>query len=177
VKCLYRHHHGCWTVRRRRAACRRTAATINHHRPSNPNHLLLQLYRPLSISHSVNNSLSIELLNLNTHIQPSWCVTDPAAPHPPNRHTANTRPLSHTVPPHRPSRRPRPTNRPRSLSTLRPRCPRYPPLQPIPQHTPQRLTRLLSSRLFTPSGSPSLQLALYSRCPQDEHAASRIRYR
>jgi hypothetical protein len=90
-------------------------------------------------------------------------------------HTANT--LPPTVPPHRPSQRPRPTNRPRPLSSLRPRRTRHAPLQPIPQHTPQRLTRLLSSRLLTPLGSTPDQLAQHPRRPQDDHAASRIRHR
>jgi proteasome maturation protein len=75
-----KHHHGCWTVRRRRAGCRSTAATINHHRPSDPRHLLsYRLYRSLFISHSINDSLSFQRVNSHTHIQPSWFVTPPGA--------------------------------------------------------------------------------------------------
>jgi hypothetical protein len=83
----------------------------------------------------------------------------------------------HTVTPHRPSQGPRPANRPRPFSTLRPWCPRHTALEPIPQHTPQRLARLLSSRLLTPTGGTPQQLALHPRCPQDDHAAPRIRCR
>jgi hypothetical protein len=171
-----KHHHGCWTVRRRRAACRSTAATINHHRPSNPRHLLLyRLYHSLSILHFVNNSLSNQRRNPHTHTAIMVRHAAGRLIHQTAIHTANT--LPSTVPPHRPSQRPRPANRSRSLGPLSPRRPRHTPLQPIPQHTSQRLTRLLSRRLLTPSRSPPHQLAHHPRRPQDDHAASRIRYR
>ena len=155
-------------MHRRRAAYRRTAATINHHRPSNPRHLLYRLYRAHSSPHTLSTTWSPSNdLNLTYTLTTTIMVRHNArrlihqTAHTANHTRSSHSPSASSLTPATPSKPPSHPQLPRPPASTTPFAPTNPSTHPTTPRPPsQQSPPHTLWNLAFPTGAP---LKMHSR--------------